>query len=110
MTKFIVVATLLVLALAGCSTGGDLKSETITVSSAVCGSCGETVEKAVYAVEGVKEAKFDLETKALTVSYVPEQTNLATLERAVSDAGYDANSTKRDPAAYEKLDACCKID
>jgi len=96
--------------MAGCGEPADLKTEVITAKTMVCGSCVKNVEKAVYAVEGVKSVAVDLEAKNVTVKYVSTNTNLETIELAIADAGYDANGRKRDPAAYEKLDACCRID
>ena len=109
MIKTILIAATVSVLFISCA-AEDLHSETIDVGTAVCGSCGQNIEKAVYAVEGVKAAEFDLKAKTVLVKYVPAQTNLATLERAISYAGYDANKTPRDPAGYETLDACCRVD
>ncbi|HLA99845.1 MAG TPA: heavy metal-associated domain-containing protein [Bacteroidota bacterium] len=100
------VAALLV----GCGEPADLKTDIVKASTMVCGSCAKNVEKAVYAIEGVKSVAVDLNEKNVTVKYLAAQTNLQTIELAIADAGYDANDRKRDPAAYEKLDACCRID
>lgn len=82
----------------------------INVPTVACGSCDATITKAVKKVAGVKSVKVDVEKKTATVSFASGKTNLEKLEKAISKAGYDANDTKRDPVAYEKLDACCKID
>ena len=87
-----------------------LETTSIHAGSMVCGTCARTIEKAVYRVEGVKEVTVDVKTKLVAVKFVPEQTNVQTLERAVTDAGYDANDRKRDDGAYEQLDACCKTE
>jgi copper chaperone CopZ len=105
-----VAAVLLGLLAGGCKGTPDTKTEVIAAKTMVCGTCEKNIKKAVYAVEGVKSVEVDLKVKTVTVQYLPEQTNLQTLERAITDAGYDANDKRRDPGAYEKLDACCKID
>jgi copper chaperone CopZ len=87
-----------------------LEASTINTPTMICGTCAETIEKAVYRVEGVKEVNVDLEKKLVEVKYVGLQTNLEYLESAITAVGYDANDKKRDPDAYEKLDACCKTD
>jgi copper chaperone CopZ len=87
-----------------------LEVSTINTPTMVCGTCAKTIEKAVYRVEGVKEVNVDLKTKMVEVKYVPLQTNLEYIESAITAVGYDANDKKRDPDAYEKLDACCKSD
>lgn len=104
------VAILTALVAAGCGGGSDLKTEVIAAKTMVCGMCEDNVEKAVYAVEGVKSVEVDLKGKLVTVKFAPAQTNLQTIERAITDAGYNANDKVRDPGAYDKLDACCKAD
>jgi copper chaperone CopZ len=87
-----------------------IESVQIDLPSMVCGSCSKTIQKAIYQVEGVKGVDVNLEKKIVQVKYVPFQTNLEVIETAVTEAGYDANNRKRNPDAYQKLDACCKID
>ena len=82
----------------------------INLPTMVCGTCKKTITKAIYAVEGVKGVDIDIDKKVAQVKFVPLQTNLATIEHAVTEAGYDANEKKRNSDAYEKLDACCKIN
>jgi mercuric ion binding protein len=82
----------------------------VQVPTVVCNSCVSTITKALKKVDGVRTTKIDLEKKTATVTFVPAKTSLTKIEKAIASAGYDANNTKRDPAAYEKLDACCKTD
>ena len=82
----------------------------IKVPTIVCGSCVSTVTKALKKVDGVKTAKVDLKKKTATVTYASTKVTVDKLERAIGAAGYDANNVKRNPEAYEKLDACCKGD
>jgi mercuric ion binding protein len=91
---------------------GKAKVETtvVKVPTVVCNSCVSTITKALKKVDGVKATKIDLEKTTATVTYVSTKTTLPMIEKAIANAGYDANNTKRDPAAYEKLDACCKAD
>ena len=92
--------------------GGTAKVETtvVKVPTIVCNSCVSTITKALKKVDGVKSTKVNLKEKTATVSYVSAKISLSKIEKAIANAGYDANSTKRDAAAYEKLDACCKAD
>ena len=94
----------------GCQKQPELQTSVIKANSMVCGTCAKNIEKAVYLVDGVKEVNVDVKAKTVEVKYVPLQTNVETIEVAISDAGYDANNRKRNPDGYEKLDACCKID
>lgn len=106
--KKIIVVVFLMTAIFGCRPAQKLESTIISAKTMVCGKCAKTIEKAVYRVEGVKDVSVDVEKKLVEVKYVPAQTNVQTLEMAITDVGYDANDKQRDPAAYDKLDACCK--
>lgn len=82
----------------------------IKVESIQCNMCVKTIEGALTSVDGVTSAEVDLKAKTATVQFLPAKVNLGSLEQAIAKAGYDANETKRDVEAYEKFDACCKID
>lgn len=94
--------------LMGCAREDNLQTEIIETKTVKCGTCEKNIEKALYAVEGVKSVDVDLKEKNVRVKFLPASTNLQTLEMAISDAGYDANDRPRDPGAYEDLPACCK--
>ncbi|MDZ7359559.1 MAG: heavy-metal-associated domain-containing protein [candidate division KSB1 bacterium] len=81
----------------------------IKVPTIQCEICAKNVKTALEALQGVKTASVDLTTKVAQVSFDPGNLTLADLENAIAKAGYDANDTKRDPLAYEDLDACCKL-
>ena len=89
---------------------GKILKTTIKVPTIVCGSCVTTVTNALKKVDGVKTAKVDLKKKTATVTYASTKVTVDKLEKAIADAGYDANNVKRNAEAYEKLDACCKAD
>src|SRR6266849_2616630 len=88
----------------------QLETVTVKAGTMVCGKCAKTISKAVYAVEGVKDVNVDVDKKIVEVKFVPLQTNLAMVERAITDAGYDANDKTRNAEAYQKLDECCKFE
>ena len=110
--KYILILLLLV----GCKPkkADDPLSKTeiakINLPSMVCGTCKNTIEKAIYHVDGVKNVDIDLDKKVAEVTFVPYQTNLDVIETAVTEAGYDANKKKRNMDAYNNLEKCCKID
>ena len=107
---------LILISLVGCSSKKkedptkQTQVVTIKLPSMVCDICAKTIEKAVYHVEGVKNVEVSVDDKKAEVTFVSYQTNLEVIQRAINEAGYDANDTKRDPDAYQKLDKCCKID
>lgn len=111
MKRMIVIAALLLAA--GCGKKEEpaaLETAVVKANSMVCGSCAKTVREAVAKVDGVRDVNVDIKTKTVEVKFLPAVTNLGNIETAITAAGYDANDRKRDPAAYEKLDKCCKID
>lgn len=55
----------------------------------ICGHCKMTVEKALVATPGVRDAVADLNARTVKVTYVEERAKLEDLEKAVVDAGYE---------------------
>ncbi len=62
----------------------------LTVDGMTCNGCVKTVKQALEKVDGVESANVDLNSNSAVVAYNPEKTNLKTMEKAVSDAGYSA--------------------
>lgn len=86
-------------------------TKTITVkilTSAQCDMCKDRIEKSVNKLSGIISADLDYETKYLTVEYNSEETEVDDIRKAVNRAGYDADSTKAEMRAYNKLPKCCK--
>jgi mercuric ion binding protein len=110
--KYILILAVVILAILSACKKPEPQPDTaiIQAKSMVCGTCVSTITKAVNKVEGVKGVEVDLKAKTVQVKYMPGQTDLKTIETAISNAGYDANDRKRDPDAYAKLPSCCKID
>lgn len=63
---------------------------TITVKGMTCSGCVNSVTKALKGVDGVQEAKVDLQGQKATVTYDEAKTSVQALKQAVEDAGYDA--------------------
>lgn len=59
----------------------------ISIAGMSCGHCANTVEKALRAVFGVKEASVDLASKKATVE-IEGTISDELLKKAVTDAGY----------------------
>lgn len=86
-----------------------IKKDTVKIlTSAQCDMCKDRIEKAVNKLSGIISADLDYETKYLTVEYNTEETNDSDIRKAVNRAGYDADSTKAEMRAYNKLPKCCK--
>src|SRR5262245_8082510 len=84
------------------------RAEVKIKTSAVCEMCKKTIEHELSFEKGVKSVRLDVETKVLTVVYNPSKTNEQQIREAVTRTGYDADSLKADPKAWEKLPDCCK--
>ena len=63
---------------------------TVTVKGMSCEHCRMTVESAIKALAGVKEARVDLESASATVSYDARQLGLQDLKSAIEQKGYSA--------------------
>lgn len=79
-------------------------------TSAVCGMCEGTLEKALYKVDGVRKISLDVGSKMLSVMYNDGKTNPEAIKKAITLTGYDADDMPADEVAYENLHACCKKD
>ncbi len=89
----------------------DKKEETVEIkTSAVCGMCNATIEKALKKEDGIATSKLDVKTKVVTVTYDPSKTDSDKIKKAVAMSGYDADSMPADSTAYTKLHDCCKKD
>lgn len=84
------------------------KTETIPVSGN-CGMCKSKIEKAAKTA-GVDDAKWDSDTKIITVKYNSSTTNAAKIQQAIAAVGYDTRDVKASDEAYDKLHGCCKYD
>ncbi|UCD38284.1 MAG: heavy-metal-associated domain-containing protein [Fidelibacterota bacterium] len=93
----------------GCSRT-EAKTTDISIGTAVCGMCADKIEAAAGAVKGVESVAVDLEKAVAYVKYDANKTSVAAIEDAIVLAGYAANDKPADPAAYEKLPGCCKLD
>ena len=91
------------------STGGNMQEVKIK-TSAVCGSCRKTIEKAAKSVDGVQSASLNLSDDVATVNFDATKTNADAIRTAISKSGYDADDVKADKEAYDNLESCCKKD
>lgn len=88
-----------------------IKVERVTIkTSAICGMCKATIEKALYKLDGVETAVLDVTTKKVKVRYDAEKLDVNTLRQAISAAGYDADDIPARQRAYDALPGCCKKD
>jgi copper chaperone CopZ len=77
-------------------------------TTAVCGMCKATIEKALSETEGVKLALLNEKNKIVTVRYNPEMVTESAIKQVITSIGYAADELPANPEAYNKLHACCK--
>lgn len=88
----------------GLSAQDTLKIQT----SAECESCKERIENRLNFTKGVKTSNLDLSNKVVTVIYDKNKVTPEEIRKAINKTGYDADSSKAEAKAYNKLPNCCK--
>jgi periplasmic mercuric ion binding protein len=86
----------------------EIKTENIMVKGN-CGMCKKRIESALI-IKGVTNTYWNIDTKILTVSYLPTKTNIETIKRRIAKAGHDADTIKSNDITYNKLHTCCQYE
>ncbi len=94
--------------MAGVTAFAQSKTETIKVSGN-CDMCEKTIETAAKKA-GATTAKWDEDTKVLTVSYDESKTSNDAIQKKVASVGYDTEKYAGDEKAYKKLHKCCQYE
>ena len=79
----------------------------------VYGNCGmgkSKIEKAANSVEGVKRAKWNVETKKIIVKFDSSKTTNEAIKKAIAKVGYDTEEFRAKDETYNALHSCCKYD
>ncbi len=109
MKNHVLYGLLLACAVA-CGSAITAKEVEIQAPSVQCAFCEKTIEEAVKNVDGVQSVSVDLSNKVVLVTYAEGQTDVAKIETAITQVGYQANHSKADPTAYKSLPDCCKME
>lgn len=106
MKKLILLALMAVVTL---SAYAQMQTVTIqTNASLKCQKCIDRFKDNVPFFKGVKDYTYDANTAKITINYDSKKTDPDQLRQQISKLGYNADAVKADPAAREKLPACCK--
>lgn len=73
-----------------------------------CETCKPQIETALFALTGVKQAKLDIATQTIKVSYNPNKTSPEAIKKAILASGYAADGVQPSAEAHGKLEACCQ--
>ena len=106
LIKTIATAILIFTCLATSFAGS--KTESIKVSGN-CGSCQKHIEAAAKKA-GAASAKWDKNTKVLTVTYDDTKTSNDAIQKKVASVGYDTEKYVGDEKVYKALEECCQYD
>ena len=72
-----------------------------------CGMCKTRIEKTLK-IKPVKFARWNKETKLLTVAYLPSSISLDSLQRRLAAVGHDTQRYKAPDSVYATLPGCCR--
>ena len=74
-----------------------------------CEMCKQRIEKAAKSINGVSFAKWNIESKIITVKYKTAKTSLDSIHKAISEMGYKTDKVAATEIGYEALPHCCKV-
>ncbi len=87
------------------------KLQTLEIqTSAVCGMCKQTLEKAMNDTEGISNGRLDLGNKVLTVKYDNAKISADEIRQVIANIGYDADDVPANLESHDALPACCQKD
>ena len=75
-----------------------------------CNMCKKLIDEAAANVDGVYSAKWNVDTKKITVKFDAGKTDLDTIKKAIAAVGYDTEEFRASDETYEALHHCCKYD
>lgn len=73
-----------------------------------CDMCKARIEKAAREVKGVKNVKWNKETKMLRFEYKPSLASIDDIAKKMAEVGHDTETHKATDAVYNDLHSCCK--
>jgi mercuric ion binding protein len=75
-----------------------------------CDMCKKRIEKAAFAVSGVKSAIWKAENQQLSLIVNEQKTTVNQIEKAVAKVGHDTKNVKATDEDYSNLHDCCSYD
>jgi copper chaperone CopZ len=87
----------------------NFEPQPITASFKVqgeCSMCKSRIEGAVK-VTGVKSASWNVDTKQMSLAYIPKEISIDKIHTLIAAAGHDTNKVKADDKVYNALPGCC---
>lgn len=106
--KTIKLLSVIILTIISTSLFAQSKTDTFEVFGN-CAACKARIEKAIK-IPGVTSADWSVNTKLLTVNYIPSQIKLKTLQKRIAEAGHDNSKFAAQQDVYEGLPGCCQYE
>lgn len=75
-----------------------------------CEQCKKRIEKAAFAVSGVKSADWHIDDHTLHLIVNEEKSSLTEVKKAIAKVGHDTDDFKATDADYQQLHSCCKYE
>lgn len=75
-----------------------------------CDMCKNRIEKAAYAVKGVKSANWDVSSQQLQIILNEQRSSVQEVQQAIANAGHDTKEVKTTQEKYDQLHGCCKYE
>lgn len=101
------VLVLLAYSLGSCGTG-SFKDDSFYVRGN-CKMCKDRLEAGVKKVNGVAQAKYNVKSETLKVTYDSTITDRATIEKYCAEIGHGTESYPMNEKNHEQLPECCKV-
>lgn len=71
------------------NTSSDYKTVEIKTKGMSCSHCENSVKTEISKLRDIKEVIADAKTNTVKVTYLPQQTDIKTIENAIDEAGYE---------------------
>lgn len=75
--------------------------------SGKCEMCKDRIEKTVLSLDGVKEARWNIESGELALAFDNSKADLMAIHRSIAAKGHDTSMIKADDDIYNALPECC---
>lgn len=108
MKKVIVLVLVSLFSLAAMAQEKKSKNKKVEFNVAGnCDMCKKRIEKAAYAVKGVKSAIWHIDHTDIHLIIDETKCSKEDVAKAIAAAGHDTALVKAEDAVYEKLHGCC---
>lgn len=87
----------------------EIKTETFRVYGN-CGMCKKTIEGSLKNEIGISEAKWDIESGEMKVSFNTKSISLDHIKQKIADVGYDSDTHRAKKGVYNNLPGCCQYE